>query len=353
LNLPRKRKILCTCNPNPGETSNYRLQSFRRLGQDVTIFDIPSYQPRSKPLALMRSRMPVGPFVHRINRELLRAVRLHKPDVVWFDKPIYFTKETIETIRETGALTVCYNQDNPFGPRNDGCWYQFKRIYRLFDLHCLFRAADVRRYSLWGLPWIKTIFSFEPSIQFPPPPNWSETERNRGVSYIGSPHEERPAFLQQLAEKERLPVVISGPRWKGSLPPELVTRYVTDGFLPDAEYRKAIWRSRINLSFVTHSNEDDIGHKSVEIAACQGFLLALKTEGHQAIFNEDHEAVFFSSVEECAEKCRFYLERPDLRDAIARRGRERAVRSGYDNDTQLSLILRRLDGSADNSAVRS
>ena len=85
----------------------------------------------------------------------------------------------------------------------------------------------------------------------------------------------------------------------------------------------------------------------MEIAACAGCLLALRTPGHQALFDEDSEAVFFSSVEECAEKARFYLGRPDLREAIAAGGRNRAVRSGYDNDTQLARILNRLDGKPD------
>jgi hypothetical protein len=149
-----------------------------------------------------------------------------------------------------------------------------------------------------------------------------------------------------LGQEQHIPLVISGPRWNKFLSPELFRRYVSHGYLSDAEYREAIWQSRINLSFVTHFNEEDIGHKSVEIAACQGFLLALRTEGHHALFEEDREAVFFSSLEECADKCRFYLDRPELREAIARRGCERAVRSGYDNDTQLTKILNRLDGGA-------
>jgi spore maturation protein CgeB len=82
----------------------------------------------------------------------------------------------------------------------------------------------------------------------------------------------------------------------------------------------------------------------MEITACQGFLLALRTEGHQAVFEEDREAVFFSSLDECADKCRFYLERSSVRETIAQKGRERVIRSGYDNDTQLARILNRLDG---------
>ena len=287
---------------------------------------------------------PVDFLVRRINRDLLRVVRQHQPDVVWFDKPIHFTPSTIQSIKRTGAKTVCYNQDNPFGTLRESCWYQFYRVFRLFDLHCLFRPIDVERYRQWGLPWIRTMFSFEPSMHFPPPEKWADSQRTRAVSYIGSPFEDRPDFLRRLGEEHQVPLAISGPRWKKFLPAEMFRRYVSLGYLSDSAYREAIWQSRINLSFVTHFNEDDISHKSVEIAACQGFLLALRSDGHQAIFEEDREAVFFSSVEECADKCRFYLGRPELREAVARRGRERAVRSGYDNDTQLARILHHLDG---------
>ncbi len=290
------------------------------------------------------NRFPAGPIVYRVNRTLLEEVRRHKPDVVWFDKPTLFTAPTIQAIRGAGALTVCYNQDNPFGPRNDGCWYQFRKVFRLFDLHCLFRQADVVRYTEWGLNFIKLLFSYESSIHFPPTAAWSDTERTRDVSYIGHPHEERPQFLLALAENYGLPVSIDGNGWQLTFTEDQLRRYVRHGHLLGDAYREHIWKSRINLSFVTRSNEDDIAHKSVEIAACRGFLLALRTEGHQAIFEEGREAIFFSSVEECADKCRYYLGRPDLREAIALGGRERVVRSGYDNDTQLGRVLDRLDG---------
>ncbi len=63
-----------------------------------------------------------------------------------------------------------------------------------------------------------------------------------------------------------------------------------------AAYREGIWRSKINLSFLTHSNHDEFAHKSFEIAACGGFLLAERSEGHVARFEEDEEAVFFTGL---------------------------------------------------------
>ena len=288
-----RHRILVVSDLGPGQTTGYRLRSLRRLGQEVIPFDLSSYQPRNRILAAARYRLPIGPLISGINRDLLQSVRQHKPEVVWFDKPIYFTSKTILSIKETGAQTVCYNQDNPFGPRKDGCWRQFYKVFRLFDLHCLLRTADIPRYTAWGLPWIKALFSFEPTIHFPPPEGWSDEQRTRAVSYIGSPYEERPQFLQQLAEMQGIGLSISGPRWRRFLPPEAYKHLVTDDYLRDSDYRQAIWRSHINLSFVTHLNEDDLGHKSVEIAACRGFLLAERTEGHKALFEEDREAVFF------------------------------------------------------------
>jgi hypothetical protein len=345
LTSPRKRRILYVCDARPGASSGYRILSFRRLGQDLIAFDISRYEQRSRYLRAAAVRAPIWPFIHRINRDLLLAVRDQKPDVVFFDKPVFFARDTILDIKQTGAKTVSYNQDNPFGPRNDPGFYQFRKVFRLFDLHCAFRRADAVRFQEWGLKWVQTMFSYEPTTHFPPARDWSDNDRTRGVSYIGSPYEERPEFLRRLGEEQHIPLAIAGStRWKQSLSPELFDRYVHHGPLFDSDYREAIWQSRINLSFLTRLNEDDIAHKSVEIAACQGFLLAVRSEGHQAIFEEDREAVFFSSLEECADKCRFYLTRPDLREAIARRGRERAVRSGYDNDTQVSRILNHLDG---------
>lgn len=346
MSLPRKRRILCASDPTPGCTAAHRLESLRRLGQEVMVFDTHAYLPRSRLLSLLRYRFPAGPLVSRINRDLVRAVQEHKPDVVWFEKPTEFTAATIEAAKRLGAVTVCYNLDNPFGPRNDGCWYQFKKTFRRFDLHCVPRTIDVERYSAWGLNYVKVLLSFEPTAHFAPRPEWSDADRDREISYIGHPYEERCDFLVSLAEQQHLPVSVSGYGWHKVLSPERLARYVRSGYLLGDPYREAIWRSKINLSFITRLNEEDIAHKAVEIAACQGFLVAIRTPGHQEIFEEDREAVFFSSLEECADKCRFYLARPELREAIARRGRERAVRSGYDNDTQLRLVLDRLDGRA-------
>ncbi|MGA7885801.1 MAG: glycosyltransferase family 1 protein, partial [Acidobacteriaceae bacterium] len=126
MSLPRKRRILYIGNMDSGMTSAQRAKALARLGQDIIPFNLRSYHPRSRLVAGIRYYAPVGPLIRRVNRDLIDEVRRQRPDVVWFEKPIVFTPATVRTIRATGAVTVCYNLDNPFGPRNDRCWYQFK-----------------------------------------------------------------------------------------------------------------------------------------------------------------------------------------------------------------------------------
>jgi hypothetical protein len=337
------RRILYVAPLVGGQTCFYRFHSLLRLNQDVVPFDLAKYTFRWGKLNALRYRYPMWPLIARENAALIDAVRVAKPDVVWLDKPLAFTAPTIARIKETGALTVCYNQDNPFGPWQDGCWRQFYRIHPLFDLHCLFRKADVFRYQGWGKNFVELQFSFDPAQQFPPPAGWSDGDRRREVSFVGSPFEERPQFLRELIFEHKLPVTLSGHGWNRVLTEEEQRRYVRGAYLKDNEYREAIWQSKINLAFVTKLNEDDVAHKAFEITACGGFLLAKRTPGHQAAFEEGQEAEFFSSVDECAEKVRYYLAHPAEREQIAQRGRERAVRSGYDNDTQLARVIARLD----------
>lgn len=321
-------------------TADYRVRALQRIGQDVHTFQVENFLGGPRIMNTLRLRYPRGPFVSSINRALLEHIDKVRPEIVILDKPMFFTPQTIQRIKDQGAKVVIYMQDNPFGPRNDGGWQQFYRIYPMADLLCAIREADVKRYRAQSLPYIQTMFSYEPSVHFPPEPAWGDKDREYDISYIGHPHEQRPAFLLQLAEQYGLPISISGNGWDNVLNDSQKKKYLRNGFLKGAAYRQTIWRSKVNLSFVTQLNEDDIAHKSIEIAASGGFLLALRTPGHQACFEEDKEAVFFSTVDECAEKARYYLDHPIQREEIARRGHARAMQSLYSNDAQLTRILK-------------
>jgi spore maturation protein CgeB len=268
------------------------------------------------------------------------------------DKVLSLQPSTLRVLRKRGVVTVDFVIDNPFGPRRDPGWRLYRSTIPHFDLIGVQRDVSMGDYRNAGAREIMRIrTSYEPTIHFPPTQTsaaawsgkWSDSCRDRNVSFIGTPYDERGDFLTRLW-RDGLPVDVSGsrPHWQAALPADAFVAIFRSGALYGDAYREAIWRSRINLAFVTHSNRDQGAHKSFEITACGGFLLAERTPEHLACFHEDEEAVFFSDFDECRAKIEHYLNDEPARAAIAAAGQRRAWTSGYDNDS----VLRRLLGRA-------
>lgn len=86
-------------------------------------------------------------------------------------------------------------------------------------------------------------------------------------------------------------------------------------------------------------NFDQQTSRTMEIPGCGGFMMAERTNEHKALFEEDKEAVYFSSNEELLEKCRYYLAHDDERVAIADAGRKRCEVSAYSNEKGIKNML--------------
>lgn len=86
-------------------------------------------------------------------------------------------------------------------------------------------------------------------------------------------------------------------------------------------------------------NFDQQTSRTMEIPGCGGFMMAERTEEHRRLFEEDREAVFFSSNEELLAKCRYYLSHEEERKRIATAGHQRCIMSGYSNETGIRKML--------------
>lgn len=339
-------KILYAAGLSPNDSSLYRLLALERLGHQIIPLNTYEYEFRNPFARKVFFRLAAGPMVARLNHDLLDLAATQKPDLVWTDKLLSMRPETLDCLRAMGIATVSYMIDNPFGTRNDPGWRLYMKDIPHYDLHVVQRDKNVLDYRQRGArDVIKIQTAYEPTLHFPPPEAWNDRDRDRGVSFIGTPYDNRAEFLTRLWKEFGFPVSVSGGLvWKPALGAEAAAAiYRGNGELFRNEYREGIWKSQINLSFITHSNQDEFVHKSFEIAGCGGFLLAERSEGHLQRFCEDEEAVFFSTIEECAEKIRRYLPDEAGRARIAAAGHARAIRDGYHNDRQVSLIVERAE----------
>jgi spore maturation protein CgeB len=337
-------KILYAGQMSPNDSAQYRAWALERLGHTVVPINLFDYVPGNALVGKVVFRAQMGPTVWKLNRDILAAAKRERPEVFWADKALGVWPGTLDKLRGMGIATVSYMIDNAFGPRRDPGWRLYMKAIPHWDLHCVQRDKNIADYMGRGArDVIKIQTAYEPTIHYPAPDGFSDKDRDRGVSFVGTSYDDRPQFLTRLWRERGFPVVISGDRmWNVRLEPEAAKALYTGTELYGKDYREAMWRSKINLSFITHSNQDEFVHKSFEIAACGGFLLAERSVGHMAKFREDEEAVFFTGFEECAEKIARYLPDEAARTRIAKAGRERAVRGGYSNDAQVERILERV-----------
>lgn len=338
-------KILYAGPLGAGSSATTRALALERQGHELIRFNITPYEKNQPDLIRKISfRLAAGPQVNRLNRDLVALAETHKPDVFWADKVLALQPSTLNRMRKLGIISVSYMIDNFFGPRRDPGWRLYRKDLPLFDLHVTQRDINIPQYLEAGARnVVKIQTAYEPTLHYPPPSGWSDADRNREVSFVGTPYDERAGFLTKLSEAG-IPVSVSGraSHWSRALTPEAFARIHTSGLLYDDAYREAIWLSKINLSFLTRSNLDEFTQKSFEVAGAGGFLLAERTEGHLARFVEGEEALFFSSLEECIAIIKRYLPDEASRTRIAAAGHARAERDGYHNDRQVAIILEKV-----------
>ena len=327
-----------------GSSSSFRVRALRRLGCEVVTVDTTEYSVSNSLLNKVAFRLSAGPHVQRLNRDLMALVERERPAVFWADKGLLIQTRMLERMRRAGIVTVSYMIDNAFGARKDPGWRLYKKGIPYYDLHITQRDVSIQDYLDRGASNVlKVQTAFEESVHFPPPEPITDAVRDRGISFSGTPYDDRASIITRLYD-DGLPVVINGPlrAWARALRPDAYAAMVKSSELWEDDYREGIWKSRINLSFLTKANQDEYTHKSFEIAGAGGFLLAERCRGHELKFKEDEEAVFFSDYDDLKAKIERYLPDEAARNRIAAAGHARAVRDGYGNDRQMAIVLDRV-----------
>ena len=338
-------KILYAAGLASGSASLFRKLALERLGHQLVTLNSQDYKLKNELLHKVSFRLAAGPHARRLNRDLLKMAEQERPDVFWADKLLLLQPGTLRKMSALGIKTVSYMIDNPFGPRKDPGWRLYVKDIPYFDLHVQQRDVSIAEYKRRGArDVVKVLIGFEPTMHFPSPVPLTDAHRDRDASFIGTPYDNRAEILTKLSE-DNVPLAVSGATraWKRALREDVFTKVYREGELFADAYREGIWRSKINISFLTKSNQDEYTQKSFEIAGCGGFLLAERSSGHSRCFVEDEEAVFFDGYEELKAKILKYLPDEAARTRIAKAGQLRAERDGYNNDHQMEMIMERIE----------
>ncbi|MCK1616111.1 glycosyltransferase family 1 protein [Bradyrhizobium sp. 159] len=159
------------------------------------------------------------------------------------------------------------------------------------------------------------------------------------VSFIGTWMPERGPFLRHLIDRG-VPLTIFGPRWDKAPEFSALKQHVRLGALSPEDYVKAVQCTSIAIGLLSKGNEDLHTTRSIEIPAIGTLFCAERTSEHIEMYTEGEEAIFWNSVEECANKCLGLLEDPPRIARISRAGHARALQNGYFNENLVNSVLR-------------
>jgi len=335
-------RILYVGPDYPGSNGTCWRDAFLQLGHDVKAIDserlVPP--PEKLPSKVWQKLMarPPSRVVIRLNEVIVGQAREFRPDFTFYIQARYVLPETLEETARYGP-NLGYFNDDMFNPRNQSFTF-FEAIKRL-DCILTTKSYNVPEFHAAGAPLALCIpNAYDPKIHHPVDVSPEERAYYEGeVAFLGTFRQERADFLARLAgvlgdirlnvwgggwnKMTRLDFILYWKRWSR------LRRRVRLKELWCAEMGKAIQSNKICLGLLYHANRDLHTSRSFEIPACGGFMLAERTDEHRMYFEEDKEAVYFSSFEEMLDKIRYYLAHEEERRRIAAAGYQRCVCSSY------------------------
>lgn len=329
-------------------TSGHRIRGLKALGAEVQVIDsavvgatgIASLRRRLQNRMFLRGFPVPLPDLGADGTRLLAALAHRPPDLIWLEKSLTVGPKVLREARKVCPSTriIGFSPDDMHGRHNQS--RQFLAALPFYDCFITTKRPNVGELRALGCPRVVLVGNgFDPEA-FRPMAIAPEDIRRLGgdVGFIGTYERERAELMLYLA-RSGIRVRIWGGSWHRMRHSHPNLRLEKRPLYGD-EFAKACSAFKVNLGFLRKLNRDTQTTRSVEIPACGGFMLAERTEDHVALFEEGREAEFFASPEELLDKCRRYLVDEGSRVAVARRGYERCVASGYTNAARLSEALR-------------
>ena len=288
----------------------------------------------------VRYNLPIHCPAGRLNRKIRKSFSHKKYDIVWIDKGVFISAKTLSYIKKSSpdTLIVGYSPDNMTERFSHSQHFLDSLPYH--DYYVTTKSDSVESLKQLGAKNVIVVNNaFEPSFHHPYNLSQHEKERLGGkVGFIGRWEKERCDSMIYLVNNGVQVRIWGGGKWlkyKDKYPNLIVEQ---KGLFSE-DYNKALSAFDISLCFLSKLNTDRQTTRTMEIPACGSMLMAERTKEHQELFEEDKEAVFFSSNEELLEKCRYYLAHPQERTKIAEAGHRRCIESDYSNLGMIKRVI--------------
>ena len=326
----------------PTDGNSYsRFHGMQLLGHEVeSVFKKDPIQSGGRIIRGIESRLYNGPVTMRLNKVFLQRAEDFKPDLLWVEMGRSIYASTLKKIKERFNCLLVNSYSDDFIHKHSR---HYNNSINFYDYIFTPREQNFGDYYKFGAKRVGKFWKgFDTENIFPVSLTDEEQQLyDSEVSFIGHCEPNRIKDLTLLAGQVNK-LKIWGPGWNRYRLPKQLKTAVQYRCVWNEEYVKALCGAKIVVTYLSRWSKDTQASKSFEIPASGAFMLAERTEDHLISFKENKEAVFFSSTDELVEKVGFYLSHDDLREQIARAGRERCLTSGYSNYDRIKKMLKQV-----------
>tara|TARA_B100000315_G_scaffold245976_1_gene272705 strand:+ start:4739 stop:5794 length:1056 start_codon:yes stop_codon:yes gene_type:complete len=328
-----------------GSRTIQRIKAFEKLGCRVEVVstNLPgaSYEDKPSLMTRLRYRLRYPADVAGAGSQILKSLSASQFDILWLERAVEIGPKILRSVRDQFPKTkiIWYAEDDMMNPRHRT--RQVEAAMPYYDLWVTTKSFNAKPNEVPTFGVKNILFvnnSYDPTLHRPIDP--SEQDRSdfgSEVSFVGTYEKDRADSLIYLANQD-ISVRVWGNGWanyKGKIPGLLIEgRPVYDD-----EYIKVICSSQINLCFLRQENRDLQTCRSIEIPACGGFMLHERNVEMADIFEEDSEAVYFSSDQELFEQCKKWLLDSTMREEVAINGLEKVTKGSFSHNERLQEIL--------------
>lgn len=323
-------------------TSEHRADALRRLGHEVLVIDAHQFVHKVRFLSLRWRYLGAVGLLGRVRAGVMALLSGQTFDLTWVDWGALISRELVQDLKKISSRVINLNVDDPFGNRDVNLWMQFRAAVPAYDLIVVVREENVEEAKARGAKRVLRIYRAADEVAHAHRELTSEERAkwSSDVLFVGTGFPERGPFLRDLI-RLGVPLSIYGDRWSKLREWNEIKHCWKGPGLEDAySYSTAILASRISLGLLSKGNRDLHTSRSLEIPSLAAVFCAERTSEHVNLYEEDVEAVFWSSAEECAEKCRALLADEAWRRSIATRGHERYLKNGWTNMKVAEMIIR-------------
>jgi spore maturation protein CgeB len=323
-------------------TSGDRANALQRLGHEVEILDVFDCVRKLPLIGAWHRYLGFVGLASFIRTWVLdRLAGRSGLDLVWVDSGGLVSRELVEDLKRLGKRVLNYNVDDPYGGRDVNSWVQYRRAVRAYDLVVVVRKENVEEAHSLGARKVLLVYRSADEVKHAPI-QLSPEDRAKWateVLFVGTAFPERGPFFSELV-KYGVPLSIYGNRWEKLREWNTIRPYCKGPGLEEKyTYAAAIQSAKVCLGLVSKGNRDLHTTRSLEIPSLGGVFCSERTDEHLALYEENREAVFWNSAEECAAKCRALLSDDAWRHSVAENGRQRYLKNGWTNEKVAKKIL--------------